>query len=345
MRRTFMISLTLLAAAICGCASSKRTPLVPQIDGEPWTISRQPDLGNLTGPRQQPVDFGVWQARDGTWQLWSCIRGTQCGGKTRLLYRWEGRSLTAPDWTPMGIAMQADPARGETPGGLQAPYVFAADASRDSLFSRDPEGSARRSYYLAYGDWVNICLALSEDGKAFERWLYRETAYEHRKDITHRLRRPWTGMFSEGPDAGARDPMVIRIGDRWHCYYTAFPGRVGSVYCRTSRDLRKWSDSTIVARGGCAGSGPVSAECPFVVYREGYYYLFRTQHYGPNAVSRVYRSDDPMNFGIDDDRCFISELPIAAPEIIRDQGRDFIAWLLPSLDGIQMARLTWRQDS
>ena len=38
----------------------------------------------LTGEKQQPVDFAIWQASDGTWQVWSCIRQTKCGGKTRL---------------------------------------------------------------------------------------------------------------------------------------------------------------------------------------------------------------------------------------------------------------------
>jgi len=64
--------------------------------------------GNST-PKQQPVDFGIWQAADGSWQLWSCIRATSTPGKTRLFYRWQGKNLTDKDWTPMGIAMLADP--------------------------------------------------------------------------------------------------------------------------------------------------------------------------------------------------------------------------------------------
>jgi hypothetical protein len=50
--------------------------LVPQIDGDFWQVAGDPDLGKYTTPKQQPVDFGIWQAVDGTWQLWSCIRGT-----------------------------------------------------------------------------------------------------------------------------------------------------------------------------------------------------------------------------------------------------------------------------
>src|SRR5687767_10392079 len=69
-------------------------PLVPRIVGEWRTIAGDPDLGPLTNPKQQPVDFGVWQAADGTSQLWSCVRGTKepgrpgcfTGGRRRRAY-------------------------------------------------------------------------------------------------------------------------------------------------------------------------------------------------------------------------------------------------------------------
>jgi hypothetical protein len=295
-----------------GCAT-KPTKLVPRIDSEWWSIADDPDLGELTDPAQQPVDFGIWQAADGTWQLWSCIRGTRCDGRTRLLYRWEAQNLTDRDWTPLGIAMQADPAYGETPGGLQAPYVLKI-------------GSV---WHMFYGDWVNICIARSTDGKQFERWLYPDGR---------------AGMFSEGPDANARDAMAIRTRGQWYCYYTAFPGNTGSVFCRTSKDLRNWSESTIVGRGGRTGTAFNSAECPFVVERDGYYYLFRTQRYGEHPLTTVYRSPDPLDFGVENDDYFIRELPVAAPEIILHDGQYYIASLKRSLKGIEMARLAWDVD-
>ena len=55
------------------------------------------------------MDFAIWQAEDGTWQLWSCIRQTKCGGKTRLFYRWEGKALTDADWTPRGSPCEPIP--------------------------------------------------------------------------------------------------------------------------------------------------------------------------------------------------------------------------------------------
>lgn len=86
-------------------------------------MAANPDLGGYTRAEQQPVDFAVWQAADGTWQLWSCIRHTGCGGETRLFHRWKGQRLTNSNWKPMGIAMEARPNLGETAGGLQAPHV------------------------------------------------------------------------------------------------------------------------------------------------------------------------------------------------------------------------------
>jgi hypothetical protein len=105
-----------LAAALvfagwfCCNASSQAAdvPKQPRIMGDWWQVAGDPDLGELTQPKQQPVDFGIWQAGDGTWQLWSCIRNTKEPGKTRLFYRWEGTKLTDSntklerhsDWPP-----------------------------------------------------------------------------------------------------------------------------------------------------------------------------------------------------------------------------------------------------
>src|SRR6266566_2834108 len=74
----------------------------PRIAGDWWQIAGDPDLGELTATNQQPVDFGLWQAADGAWQLWSCIRKTKEPGNTRLFHRWESARLTDNHWKPMG---------------------------------------------------------------------------------------------------------------------------------------------------------------------------------------------------------------------------------------------------
>lgn len=98
----------------------------PRIDGDWWQIAGDPDLGKLTTAKQQPVDFTVWQAADGTWQLWSCIRNTATPGNTRLFHGWQGTNLTDHDWQPKGIMWQGDPGFGEKAGGVQSPFVTKA---------------------------------------------------------------------------------------------------------------------------------------------------------------------------------------------------------------------------
>jgi hypothetical protein len=211
----------------------------------------------------------------------------------------------------MGVAMRADEMLGETPGGLQAPHVVKLDGR----------------YLMFYGDWENICAATSDDGKTFTR-------------------RPGpggrSGLFTEGKGNNTRDPMLLNVDGLWHCYYTAFPNKQGAVFCRTSKDTMTWGESKTVAFGGRAGTNPFSAECPFVVRLKDRFYLFRTQRYGRDAVTSVYHSNDPLDFGVDEDEGhFTTTLPVAAPELIEHGGEWYVAALLPSLKGIQVTRMTW----
>ena len=218
----------------------------------------------------------------------------------------------------MGIAMMADPNFGETEGGLQAPFVLR-------------EGS---DYYMFYGDWEHIAMAKSKDGKTFARQLMPDGK---------------SGMFGEGAGDNTRDPMVIKSNNLYYIYYTAYPDDHGFDFARISKDLVHWSAPTKVAYGGSGGSGKYSAECPFVYYEKtsGYYYLLRNQYYGHNthtgqdAQFKVYRSKDPLDFGRDDDSYLVETMPFAAPEIIESEGNTYIAVLLPSLKGIQIAKLKW----
>jgi hypothetical protein len=137
----------------------------------------------------------------------SGIRKTNCGGNTRLFHGWEGQQLTDTNWKPLGIVMQADAEFGESPGGLQAPHVIRQDGT----------------YYMFYGDWANICMPTSQDGKRFTRVMQTNGK---------------TGMFNEGAGEHARDPMILKVGTRFHCYYTAHSMRSpeknhrGVNYCR-----------------------------------------------------------------------------------------------------------------
>jgi len=328
--RALSVLCLLTGLALAQNAGAADRILVPKIEGPWWRVAGSPDIGQYTTDRQQPVDFAIWQAADGTWQIWSCIRSTAYPGWTRLFYRWEAKNLTDHDWKPMGVVMTSDTELGEVEGMLQAPFVMRAQGR----------------YVMFYGTGDHIALATSRDGKEFQRRLSPDGT---------------VGMFSDG--FGTRDPMTINVGGTFYTYYSANPGTVFNAddaspanrsslrmkanadLVRTSTDLRHWSDSKIVAQGGQAGRGPYSAECPFVYYdrKSRYYYLFRTQHYGEKAETRVYRSKDPANFGVNDDRYLVETLPVAAPEIVESHGQLYIAALLPSLKGIQIAKLGFEE--
>ena len=302
------IGLALSMVPVSVCAESV---LVPTIQGDWWQVAQQPDLGALTGPGQEPVDFGVWQATDGTWQLWSCIRKTKETGTGRLFHGWQGAHLTESNWTPIGIQMRANVPLGEIEGGLQAPYVKVIDGR----------------HHMFYGTWQGIALALSHRGRYFQRQINRDGQ---------------VGLFVEPVDRNARDAMVIYHDGHYYCYYTAHPDKVGRVCCRTSKDMETWSDSQIVRIGGAAGDKLWSHECPHVVHLGEWFYLFTTQRYRGTPQTSVFRSRNPLDFGLHDDSTRVTILPVAAPEVIHYKDEWYIAALMPDLTGIRIARLQWR---
>ena len=303
------------------------TPRVPAIDGEYWAIGTYPDLLEYTyssgegAGEHEVVDHAIFQSADGAWHLWACVRGLRIG---RLLYHWEGESLEHGPWQPRGVAMRAEAAYGESINDfygeewIQAPHVIVADGT----------------YYMFYGGHntemgeCQICLAVSADGRAFSR---------------HTDARGFSRVFT-GPGE-ARDPMVLRVGDRYHCYYCGHDTgsrRPCKVYCRTSDDLVTWSDYREVSWGGhSSGVGPWSAECPFVVHHEGYYYLFRTSEYRPPARTHVYRSRDPFDFGLGTDAKWVTTLRVAAPEIVQLDDQYYISTVEDLKGGVKLARLKW----
>ncbi len=323
MEKNILTLISLISIIILSSCNSSKV-IVPEIDGEWWSITGNPDLGDYTSPKQQPVDFAVWQAEDGTFQLWSCIRGTKAGGKTRLFYRWEGKNITDTAWTPMGIAMEADTALGEQKSGLQAPFVFK-DMGK---------------YKMVYGDWNRICLAESTDGKTFSRVLNDQNN---------------PSLFT-GSLSNTRDPMILKIKDTYYCYYTGHEGKddkldhpKAAVFCRTSTDFKNWSEEVVVSNGGSAQKLTSwyggDCECPFVVDLGGKYMLFRNQVYGKNSSNTQYLSENPLDFGVGKDDCMVSKLTYAAPEIIRVGDQYYIVALKPGLNGMIAAKIKFVEKS
>ncbi len=324
--------------------------LRPCIDGPWWEIAPKPVLEDRLPvlsadypnaderQRNQPNDHHLFQAADGTWHLWACVRRTPVG---RLLVNWEADSLETSPWRLTGRLIRADREAGESMVDwqgeefLQSPYVVRAN-DRYYLFyggydtGTDSDGAPTNDYTRAE---KQICLMTSVDGRAWER---------------HRDGHGRSRVFA-GPGA-ARDECVVRFGDTWYMYYTGHHDRDrrrAAIYVRTSADLLTWSDWRIAERN-TADERSFIPESPVVVRRGGAYYLFRT--HGPRHGTYVFRSDDPLDFGSDcpTERSphFVCRLPIVAPEIVTDEnGAEYITRIDDAVHGyrIRMARLRWSE--
>lgn len=322
---------------------SQKRHLRPVLDGDSWIIGPSPDLTKLLpAPQGDPslhecVDHHLFQSADSAWHLWGCIRKTVVG---RILYHWEGASLTGGPWRSTGELFRADNQAGESLNDwgdeewLQSPFVIrvngtyymfygghstGADASGTPVPSKDPRTACQ------------ICLMISADGRTWTR---------HRDANGH-------SRLFVGPGE-TRDPCLLKVGDLWHLYYAGYhdddPHQAG-FYLRTSTDLIHWSDWRLVHQAPQYGDGQWNTECPHVVFREGYYYLFRTVDY-TSANTHVFRSEDPTDFGIGDagDK-HVGPIAVAAPEIVVDEGgTEYITSNHDLHGGTRLCRLRWEAD-
>lgn len=128
--------------------------------------------------------------------------------------------------------------------------------------------------------------------------------------------------------------------------YPGFKGLQTIVRARTSTDLLNWS-KPVTVMGPPPGYG--CAESPFVLFRNGYYYLWVSGC--DYSLVSLYISKDPFNYG-DPTLNRIEEQPGHAPEIVKDNGKYYMACSMIStvpsmtpaahdLDGVYIQPLTW----
>jgi hypothetical protein len=280
---------------------------LPHIEGDWWKLTGMPDLGELASPegKENIVDHGFLQLPDGTWQLWACMRGTKV---SRLLYGWKGESLESENWEETGVVSRAEKKYGEVDNGKGTEQIGAPFFFREN-----------NMYYCFYHSG-GLRIMTSQDG------------INYTKSENGKLR-----------TVGGRDAMVMKVDDTYFLYSTVstsskegFPR--GFAIVETAKDLQDWKDYTVVSEGGVAGNGNVSAESPFVVRVDGYYYLFRASSI--TFKTYVYRSDTPCHFGVNDDSKLIAEFDIKAPELVLHEGQWYISDL-NDFKGIMMAKLSW----
>jgi hypothetical protein len=328
-----------------GQAMNHKRKLRPVVEGAWWMIGPTPvGLDERLGSRPSPggisehnacVDHHIVQSADGAWHLWACVRRTCVG---RVLYHWEAARFLDRPWRDTGQFIRCDRAAGECVqdwGGeewLQSPYFVQHEGLYYMFYGGHATGG-QASDGIAYSDPafpMQMCLMTSCDGRRWTR---------------HCDARGASRIFV-GPGE-VRDPCVVRIGNRWHCYYAGFSDgnrdRPG-FYCRTSEDLVHWSDWTCVHMDLKLAPGAWATECPHVVWRDGYYYLFRTESYYERKT-HVFRSEDPMDFGVGDSRpYYVGTFAAAAVEIYRVEGREYVSSSHSPMIGNQLAELMWVQE-
>lgn len=158
-------------------------------------------------------------------------------------------------------------------------------------------------------------------------------------DLATWTRAPESPLLQDGYEA--RDPMVLRIGDEWALYYTATSEPSGgqhTVAAVTSRDLRHWSGKRVVFTSERSGKGGGPTESPFVVARDGRYFLFvcTNRRYIETAV---YESDDPFAWS---EMQRIATIPAHAAEVIETpEGETYVSGAGWGMGGVYLARLVW----
>ena len=317
----------------------------PVLAGEWKLIGTNPDLGGLGTPKQQCVDHHVFRAEDGQWHLWGCIRGTRFG---RLLYHWKSERLYEENWEQTGECFFPLARAGESIDApwhehwIQSPFFVKADGQYYMFYGGHATGYDMNYRPIAFEDLsggkcdsaCQICLMTSPDGIVWTR---------------HEDEKGFSRLFT-GPGE-TRDPCLIKVGNLWHMYYAGNHSEEGQLiaatYLRTSEDLLHWSNYKVVAYDPRFTTIRWCFECPHVVEREGYYYLFITKDYA-SKETLVYRSCDPTDFGIGAEAAedhFVCKIAVGAPEIIIDANRDeYITSNHDLAGGTRLCPLKWEEE-
>ncbi len=300
-----------------------------RVESGAFELIYDPSVGE--GERWYINDHTFVRDHTGTWHLIGITDTEPFNVKNEVhLAHATATSLHGP-WTKQPFAMTADPSASET--FLWAPHVIHHD---DRYWMFVCVGGASPQEY-------RIHLATSEDC-----WMWE--------------RHPANPVVVDGYEA--RDPMVMRIGDRWVMYYTAtLDGGAGPsnhiVAAAESDDLVHWSGRQVAYTDAMKGTLAGPTESPFVVERDGRYFLF----VGPDFNNQIesfnagrwtlaewgdvpgYRgttvlvSDDPLSF---DARDRVGYLDAHAVEVIVDQdGSTWASHCGWGQGGVWLAPLHW----
>lgn len=293
-------------AAASAAAASEGVPPAQWVGAGPFAYVHDPSTA--AGPRYLN-DHSLIKAQ-GRWHLFGIVgdsapRGESPDSTAEIAFGHASAPSLHGPWTTHPDALTVDPSYfgGEH---LWAPHVVEA-------------GGTFRMFYAAGGaSGAAINLATSTD-------LFTWT------------REPSGPLFR---GIVARDPMVLRVGGEWVMYYTELSGPGGHhiVAHRRSADLLHWSDPGVAFTDASTDTTVSVTESPYVVERDGWYYLFIGPRGGYEGTD-VLASRDPFRFDL---AGYAGHVPGHAVEVVAD-GETWHAgaagWFR---HGLYVAPLYWR---
>jgi len=253
-------------------------------------------------------DHTFIRADDGTWHLFGITHKEPANPEDERVFA----HATAPDllgpWAKQPSILPYDPKAGET--HVWAPYVLK-------------DGDTYYMFYCGGGpahDKYRIHLATSKDLNTWER--------SHANPLV-----------VDGYDA--RDPMVLKVDDKWVLYYCATSAPLGgnhNVKAVTSTDLLHWGNPQEVFSHPDKGTMGGPTESPFVVAKDGKYYLFLCTNFGYDQ-SAAYQSDSAFHWEFSDE---VGKYPAHASEVIQTpDGKWYVSRAGWGKGGVYLAELTW----
>jgi beta-fructofuranosidase len=253
-------------------------------------------------------DHTFIQAKDGVWHLFGITHQEPTAPLQETFFAHATAPSMLGPWTRQAPILAVDSSQKETV--VWAPFVLEYGGRYWMYYCGGGEDHAR----------YRIQLATSTD-----LWTWQRSQEDP--------------MTVDGVDA--RDPMVLRVDDQWVMYYAATStpqGGFHTVVSVTSKDLIHWSNRKEVFRSRTSGTYGGDTESPFVVHRNGKYYLFVCTNVSYNQTA-VYESDSPFHWDL---QHRVGQYPAHASEIIHaPDGKWYASRSGWGQGGVYLAELVW----
>lgn len=308
------LAATLLVAVSFQATTDRPTPPMTRVADETPTVSAggffrvyDPSVGETQQWYYNDHTL-IRNVTTGTWHVFAITHAEPANPLDEKNFGHATAPSPRGPWTKQPFALTASPAAGES--HIWAPHVIHHNGL----------------YYMYYA-------AGTPDHTAYRMHLATST------DLFTWTRSAANPLFTDGFDA--RDPMVIRIGNQWVMYYTANRTRQGGnhqVAYRTSSDLVHWSGKRVAFEHPNSGTYGGPTESPFVVMRNGWWYLFICCDPGYKDT-RVYRSHDPFTFTVAN---LAGRINAHAAEVVTEP--DGTTWVTSAgwgQGGLHLAPLHW----